>query len=148
MITVIQKSNLEIIESKIFNFETIKNQVAVWKFLNEKIVFTYGCFDVIDGECVDFLSKAADNGHLVVGLYADSSSHSIKSDLLHNQHSRALVLAGLQFVKSVVIFGQDTPLELIQLVEPNFLTSDFENPNKEVVGAEFIKAKGGEILAF
>ena len=148
MITVIQKSKLEIIESKILDFDTIKNQLTVWNFLNEKVVFTYGCFDILDGKHIEYLCKAADLGHLVVGLKSDNSIRRKKGENhpVQDQRSRALVLAGLQFVKSVVIFDQDTPSELIQIVQPDFLAKNSGSSAEEIVGSDIVKAKGGEVV--
>ncbi|MCD4790050.1 MAG: adenylyltransferase/cytidyltransferase family protein, partial [Bacteroidales bacterium] len=66
--------NLEIIKAKIFNKESLKRELAIWRFKNKKIVFTNGCFDILHLGHIDYLSKAKDFGDvLVIGLNTDNS---------------------------------------------------------------------------
>jgi rfaE bifunctional protein nucleotidyltransferase chain/domain len=104
---------LEIVETKIhFNHDTLKTWLAYWRFKEKKIVFTNGCFDLLHQGHVDYLSKAADQGNiLIVGLNTDASVSRIKGSgrPVQDEKSRSLILAALRFVDAVVLFDEDTP---------------------------------------
>src|SRR5690606_33297922 len=100
---------------KILNLERLKELLKVWK-QEGKVVFTNGCFDILHLGHVDYLEKASGMGRrLVVGLNTDSSVKRLKGSErpVNNEYARARVLAALQFVDAVVLFGEDTPARLI-----------------------------------
>src|SRR5687768_15355561 len=121
----------EIITHKIYTSESVRKQLAAWKFLGNKIVFTNGCFDLIHMGHVDYLAKAAGLGNiLIVGINSDASVAKLKgpSRPVNNQQSRLRIMASFLFVSAVILFDEDTPLELIKIIEPDVLVKggDYE----------------------
>ena len=141
---------LEIVETKIhFNHDTLKTWLAYWRFKEKKIVFTNGCFDLLHQGHVDYLSKAADQGNiLIVGLNTDASVSRIKGSgrPVQDEKSRSLILAALRFVDAVVLFDEDTPLELIEFVKPDVLVKGSDYAVEDIVGYDIVKANGGEVI--
>ena len=114
-----------------------------------KLVFTNGCFDIIHPGHVDYLERARSMGAcLVVGLNSDGSVRRLKGALrpVNDQHSRARVLAALACVDFVMIFEEDTPLELIKAVRPDVLVKGADWPEDRIVGAAEVKAAGGRVV--
>jgi rfaE bifunctional protein nucleotidyltransferase chain/domain len=143
-------NNLEIIKSKILNRDRLKNQLAVWRFKDQKIVFTNGCFDLLHLGHIDYLSKAKDHGNvLIVGVNTDASVRRLKGENrpVTDEISRSVIMASLQFVNAVVLFDEDTPYELIKLVQPDVLVKGSDYQPEDIVGYDIVKAKGGEIVA-
>ena len=148
---------LQVVASKMFSKETITEVLAQWKFQNQKIVFTNGCFDILHLGHIDYLAKASDLGHkLIIGLNSDASvKHLGKSTArpLQNQHTRAMILASLHFVNAVIIFDEETPFELIHFLKPSILVkgADYDETitdktnKKYIVGSDVVKANGGEV---
>lgn len=115
-----------------------------------RLVFTNGCFDIIHPGHVDYLERARSMGAcLVVGLNSDASVRRLKGESrpVNDQQSRARVLAALQCVDYVVIFDQDTPLELIRAVRPDVLVKGGDWSVECIVGREIVEAAGGEVLS-
>ena len=105
-----------------FTDHNLANSYIKSTFKNEKVVFTNGCFDIIHAGHVDYLSKAKNLGdRLVIGLNSDSSVKTIKGDSrpINNQTHRAIVLNALKPVDLVIIFNEDTPVELIKIIKPD-----------------------------
>ena len=141
-------SKLEIIESKIISKESLKYQLAIWRFLSKKIVFTNGCFDILHLGHIDYLSKAAEFGDvLIVGLNSDDSVRTIKgiNRPVNDENSRAMILASLCFVSAVILFDEDTPYNLIKFIQPDVLIKGSDYKPEDIVGYDIVKAKGGEI---
>ena len=148
---------LEIINTKIFTSETLIKPLIVWRFFGKKIVFTNGCFDIIHRGHIDYLAKASDMGEaLVVGINSDASvkrQGKGSSRPLQDEHTRAMIIASLHFVSGVIIFDEDTPLELIKAVNPEVLVKgadyDANETNKDskkyIVGSDIVKLNGGEV---
>ena len=142
-------NNLEIIKSKILNRDRLKNQLAVWRFKDQKIVFTNGCFDLLHLGHIDYLSKAKDHGNvLIVGVNTDASVRRLKGENrpVTDETSRSVIMASLQFVNAVVLFDEDTPYELIKLVQPDVLVKGSDYQPEDIVGYDIVKAKSGEIV--
>jgi len=140
---------LEIIHSKILDDAGLNQQLAIWRFLNKKIVFTNGCFDIIHLGHIDYLSKAKDLGDiLLIGLNTDKSVKRLKGNNrpIKNQQERAVLLASLQFVDAVILFNEDTPYNLIKKIEPEILVKGSDYKKEEIVGADIINNTGGEII--
>ncbi|MFI5219043.1 MAG: D-glycero-beta-D-manno-heptose 1-phosphate adenylyltransferase [Bacteroidia bacterium] len=139
--------NKQAIESKIFSTaESFTHQLAIWKFQQKKIVFTNGCFDLLHAGHIDYLSKAADEGDvLIVGLNTDRSVTEIKGPKrpINNGQSRALLLASLSFVNAVVLFEEATPYNLIKTVEPDVLIKGADYKPDEIAGSDLVKSKNG-----
>ena len=140
-------------------FEKIKNKIiegeGFEKWLDEcrkngkKIVFTNGCFDILHRGHVEYLSKAAAFGDvMVVGLNTDASVKRLKgpSRPVNDEFARAFVLAGLEFVSAVVLFDEDTPYNLIKKVQPDFLVKGSDYKPENIVGYDIVTAKGGKVV--
>ena len=119
--------------------------------LAQPVVFTNGVFDILHRGHVTYLEQAAAMGNrLVVGLNSDTSVKRLgkgEDRPLNTQDDRAHVLAGLRCVDAVVIFDQDTPLELIQAVHPDVLVKGGDWTVDKIVGGEYVKKYGGEVLS-
>ncbi|MFI5163970.1 MAG: D-glycero-beta-D-manno-heptose 1-phosphate adenylyltransferase [Bacteroidia bacterium] len=143
-------TNLEIIQKKIFSPEMLLRQIAIWRMKDLKIVFTNGCFDILHHGHVDYLSKAADLGDvLIIGLNSDSSVKKLNkgaSRPIQNENDRALVLSAFQFIEAIIIFEEDTPYELIKAVQPDILVKGGDWKESDIVGADVVKAKGGAVI--
>jgi rfaE bifunctional protein nucleotidyltransferase chain/domain len=142
-------TTLEVTQNKIFNRSVLGNRLAMWRLLNNKIVFTNGCFDILHRGHIEYLSQANDLGTvLIIGLNSDASVKRIKGEgrPVQDESSRALLLASLRFVDAVVLFDEDTPLELIKFVEPDVLVKGGDYTEETIVGADVVKARGGEIV--
>lgn len=141
---------LNLIEKKIIKSKEELNCIlSEWRFHNEKIVFTNGCFDVLHYGHIEYLAKAASIGSkLILGVNTDTSVKKLKGEKrpINSEKARALTLAALVFVDKVVFFEEDTPLELIRQVQPDVLVKGGDYRPEEIVGYEVVKAKGGEIL--
>lgn len=140
-------------------FEKIKNKIlegeGFEKWLDEcrkngkRIVFTNGCFDILHRGHVEYLSKAAAFGDvMVVGLNTDASVKRLKgpSRPVNDEYARAFVLAGLEFVSAVVLFDEDTPYNLIKKVQPDFLVKGSDYKPENIVGYDIVTAKGGKVV--
>lgn len=148
---------LEIARSKIYTLETLLKPMLVARFKQHKIVFTNGCFDILHRGHIDYLAKASDLGNeLYIGLNSDASvKRQKKGDTrpLQDEETRAMILASLHFVQGVIIFEEDTPLNLIEFIQPEILVkgADYDademdkNSKKYIVGSDIVKANGGEV---
>lgn len=148
---------LDIIQSKIFTPLQLVKAVTIQRFKSQKIVFTNGCFDIIHRGHVHYLAKAADLGnYLVVGVNSDASVKRLGKSVtrpLQDEQTRALILASFHFVKAVVIFDEDTPFELIQLIKPDVLVkgADYDANEKDakskkyIVGSDLVRANAGKV---
>lgn len=143
------KKNLnELISQKIISGPDIDRYAYRMGFIGKKVVFTNGCFDILHRGHLEYLQAAADLGDiLIVGLNSDESVKRLKGENrpINNQNDRAFALASLVFVDAVVIFDEDTPLELIQRVKPNVLAKGGDYSIDTIVGADFIKNIGGDV---
>lgn len=113
-----------------------------------KIVFTNGCFDILHAGHVECLAQAKSFGDfLVVGLNSDASVRRLKGDNrpIQSENNRAIVLAGLSSVDAVVIFKQDTPQELIELIAPDVLVKGGEWSGQVIAGYDFVRSYGGQV---
>ncbi|MGM0498094.1 MAG: D-glycero-beta-D-manno-heptose 1-phosphate adenylyltransferase [Bacteroidota bacterium] len=135
--------------SKVVKRENLQSLLTYWRLKDNKIVFTNGCFDLLHKGHIEYLSSAADNGDvLVAGLNSDDSVKRIKGENrpLQDESSRALTLASLKMVTAVVVFDEDTPYNLINEVQPDVLVKGADYKEDEIVGADIVKAGGGEII--
>lgn len=132
-----------------FDLEKI---VAITKELKEKgkkIVFTNGCFDIIHKGHIIYLNAAKELGdYLIVGLNSDESVKRIKGNSrpINSEEDRALILENLKAVDAVVIFNEETPINLIEKINPDFLVKGGDWKENDIVGAEFVKANGGKVV--
>lgn len=134
--------------SKIVDLKTAIYIVQQWKENSQKVVFTNGCFDILHLGHVDYLEKASFLGHkLVVGLNTDASVSRIKGPTrpITDQNSRSRVMASLGFVDLVVLFDQETPLDLIHSLLPNVLVKGDDYTLENIVGSKEVLANGGAV---
>ena len=118
------------------------------KSRGKKIVFTNGCFDILHRGHVELLVKAKGFGDvLVVGLNSDTSVARLKGAgrPLVAEGDRSCVLAALEAVDYVVVFGEDTPLETIRALEPDVLVKGAEYESGTIVGATYVEEHGGRV---
>ena len=141
----------EFIQSKIYKWEDLSRAIAIWKFKDNKIVFTNGCFDILHKGHVSYLSQAADLGDiLVVGLNSDESVKKLNKGVnrpIQDQDSRALILASLHHVNAVIIFDEDAPADLISKVQPDVLVKGGDWKPEQIIGYDSVKARGGEVVS-
>lgn len=134
--------------AKISDLKATKAKVDFWKSEGDKVVFTNGVFDLLHIGHITYMAKAADLGdRLVVGLNADSSVKRIKGESrpINDQANRAALLAALFFVDAVVIFEEDTPINLISTLLPDILVKGSDYTIDTIVGAKEVLANGGEV---
>ena len=144
-----QKTQLELIVEKIIPRDKIEKQTKLWRFLSNRIVFTNGCFDILHRGHIEYLAAAADLGSkLIIGLNSDASVARLKGSgrPVNTFQDRALALAALRFTDAIVEFDEDTPLNLIRMVRPDFLVKGGDYSQSEIVGANDVEANGGEIV--
>ena len=136
------------LERKIIDREKAAKIGSEMREAGEALVFTNGCFDLIHPGHVDLLIKARMKGdRLMVGLNSDESVKRLKgpSRPILDQRSRSLMLAALEVVDWVVIFDEDTPLELITAVKPMMLVKGADYKADDVVGKDVVEAAGGRV---
>jgi rfaE bifunctional protein nucleotidyltransferase chain/domain len=134
--------------NKIRPLAELKTMVSAWQKEGKKVVFTNGVFDLLHIGHVTYLAKAAELGDkLIIGLNTDSSVKRIKGESrpINDQSSRAALLASLFFVDGVVLFDEDTPLNLISYLLPNILVKGADYSIENIVGAKEVIANGGEV---
>lgn len=133
---------------KITDQPSLQAQIKNWQAEGKKVVFTNGVFDLLHIGHLTYLAKAAELGDkLVIGLNADSSVRRIKGPTrpVNDQNSRAALLAALFFVDAIVVFEEDTPLNLIGSLLPDILVKGADYTVENIVGAKEVIANGGEV---
>lgn len=123
------------------------------KDLGHKIVFTNGCFDILHLGHITYLEQAKTKGDiLIVGLNSDASVKRLKGDKrpIKDEQSRASILAALSSVDLVIIFEEDTPIDLISVIAPDVLVKGGDYKKEDIVGADFVESYNGrvEIIPF
>jgi len=136
-------------EKIVFDWSTLDDRLDDWRRHDLRIGFTNGCFDILHPGHIKVLTEArAACDRLVVGLNSDASVARLKGEgrPIQNEQSRAVLLAALEAVDLVVVFAEDTPLELIRHVRPTVLVKGGDYRPDEVVGREVVEAAGGAVL--
>lgn len=131
------------------NKEDLRTTLNQWRFKDETIVFTNGCFDILHRGHVEYLAKAAALGSkLIIGLNTNASVRRLKGENrpINDETARALLLSSLIFTDKIVLFDEDTPLELIRFIQPDILVKGNDYKPEEIVGYDVLKAKGGEVV--
>ena len=126
------------------------------KFISEfkknskkKIGFTNGCFDLLHEGHIEILKKAKEKcDYLIVGLNSDISVKKLKGPArpVKNQEARKTVLESIKYVDEVIIFDEETPLELIKKINPFALIKGADYKEEEIVGGDFVKKNGGKVI--
>ena len=138
------------IKLKIQTPEQLLATLGQWRAAGEKIVFTNGCFDLLHYGHLHYLAQARDLGdRLVVGLNNATSVRRLKgpSRPINDQLTRTHLLAALEVVDAVVVFEEDTPLLLIELVQPDFLVKGGDWQPEQIVGSAGVLANGGQVIS-
>ena len=136
------------IPGKIFNLNGLTHQLNRWRLHNKKIVFTNGVFDILHEGHIASLSEAASFGHvLIVAVNSDASVKRLKGEdrPVNHENSRALLLASLVMTDAVILFDEDTPLDLITAILPDVLVKGGDYTIDQIVGAKEVIANGGEV---
>ena len=137
---------------KPFGLMTLPEAISIRKRAREagsRVVFTNGCFDILHRGHVSLLRQAASLGDcLIVGLNSDESVTRLKGEgrPVASQEDRAEILASLRWVDGVVVFEEDTPLELITSLRPDILVKGGDYTVENVVGREVVEREGGEVV--
>lgn len=137
------------IHKKIYTLPQMVFQIACWRVLGKKVAFTNGCFDILHEGHIFSLSQAANEADfLIVGVNSDASTKRLKGfeRPINNEQSRSLILASLAIVDAVIIFEEDTPLQLITHLLPDVLVKGGDYTIEQIVGAEEVKNNGGRVV--
>lgn len=141
-----KKSNT--FRERILRFDEMQQELVRLRLKSKTIAFTNGVFDILHEGHLSVLSKAASFADvLIVGINSDVSVRKIKGDdrPINNQNSRALILASLIMVDNVVIFDEETPAALINLIKPDVLIKGGDYTLDTIVGASEVLASGGKV---
>ena len=132
---------------KIVKYEEAENIIKKIRG-NKKVVFTNGCFDILHIGHARYLKEAKDcGGILVVGLNSDESVKKLKGNSrpIISENDRAEMLSHLESVDFIIIFNEETPLNLIQKVKPDVLVKGGDWKIDQIVGSEIVLKNGGEV---
>jgi D-beta-D-heptose 7-phosphate kinase/D-beta-D-heptose 1-phosphate adenosyltransferase len=141
--------NTKAISAKIYTLNELLHKLAQIRLLGKTVSFTNGCFDILHRGHIASLSEAASEADfLIVGVNADSSTKKLKGPNrpVTDEQSRALILASLVIVDAVIIFEEDTPLELINAIKPDVLVKGGDYTLEQIVGAKEVIANGGKVI--
>lgn len=120
-----------------------------WRFKGETLVFTNGVFDLLhEGHLYSLTQAATEGNRLLVAINSDESVRRLKGPTrpVQSQTTRAQILAALVFVDAVVVFDEDTPAALIELIEPDVLVKGGDYRPAQIAGAESVLKRGGRIV--
>ena len=141
--------NTAAITRKIFSLDALKAQVAAWRATGASIAFTNGVFDLLhQGHIFSISQAAAEAQYLIVAVNSDASVKRLKGPgrPVHQQDTRALILASLLMVDAVIIFEEDTPLQLITTLLPDVLVKGGDYTVDQIAGAKEVIAHGGRVV--
>lgn len=133
---------------KVCDMKHLLQKVDAWRKNKQKIVFTNGCFDLLHAGHVTYLEAAKKRGDkLILGLNTDRSVNALKGPTrpVVNENDRARVLAALESVDAVILFDEDTPLNLIHSIRPDVIAKGSDYTADQVVGGKEVESWGGEI---
>jgi D-beta-D-heptose 7-phosphate kinase/D-beta-D-heptose 1-phosphate adenosyltransferase len=133
---------------KICDLAQLADLVSRWKEHHQKIVFTNGCFDLLHAGHVTYLEAAKKTGDkLILGLNTDRSVSTLKgpSRPVVHEGDRARVLAALASVDAVILFDEDTPLQLIAMIRPDVIVKGDDYTEEQVIGGKEVKSWGGSV---
>jgi rfaE bifunctional protein nucleotidyltransferase chain/domain len=141
--------NVESVHRKIFTLTELVHKLAQVRMPGKTVSFTNGCFDILhQGHIASLSQAAAEADFLVVGVNSDSSTKKLKGENrpINDEQARALMLASLLIVDAVVIFSEDTPLELIKAIQPDVLVKGGDYTIEEIVGSKEVTEYGGKVV--
>lgn len=135
--------------SKIWSNDQLSKKILEIKSLGKTIVFTNGCFDIIHAGHVKYLAETSELADfMIVAINSDDSVRRMEKSParpLQNEFSRSLVMASFSFVDAVIIFNEDTPKEVIEIITPNVLVKGGDYTIDNIVGANWVIQNGGEV---
>ena len=132
----------------LYKIGKLKERVTSLQEANNKVVFTNGCFDILHPGHIQYLKQSKDLGDfLIVGLNSDSSVKKLKgtSRPINKEQVRSQNLIKLDYVDAVIIFNEDTPIQLIKSLKPNILTKGGDYKESDIVGSKFVEKNGGQV---
>jgi D-beta-D-heptose 7-phosphate kinase/D-beta-D-heptose 1-phosphate adenosyltransferase len=141
--------NITAIQLKIFTPDQAKHFVAAARATGKKIALTNGCFDILHEGHIYSLSEAAKEADLlIVGVNSDASVRKLKGENrpINSEQTRALVIASLLIVDAVVIFEEETPVELIRVTQPDIYVKGGDYTIDQLAGADIILGYGGKVI--
>lgn len=139
-------SNNKNFSQKVYTQHTIVGQLEVWA--DDKIVFTNGCFDILHLGHIDYLNKASQLGDkLIVGVNSDRSVKQLKGNNrpIQDEKARLQTIAALQSVDAVILFQEETPLALVELILPDVLVKGADYALENISGAKEVLGRGGQV---
>ncbi len=137
------------IQQKIYSREKLLQQAIIWRMLGKKIVFTNGVFDILHKGHIASLTEAASYGDvLIVAVNTDHSVKKLKGPTrpVNDENARALLLASLLQTDAILLFEEDTPLELIKQLLPDVLVKGGDYTIEQIAGAKEVLAAGGKVI--
>lgn len=137
------------IPDKIHSLQSLQQQVKRWQLTGKKVVFTNGVFDILHEGHISSLNEAASHGDfLVVAVNGDASVKRLKGNSrpVNNENARALLLASLLVTDAIVIFHEDTPLEVIKSILPDVMVKGGDYKIEEIAGAKEVLENGGQVV--
>lgn len=137
------------IQRKVYDLSGLQHQVRRWRLLGKTVSFTNGVFDILHRGHIASLSQAAQEAdYLIVGVNSDASVKRLKGEQrpVNDEQARALLLASMLIVDAVVLFEEDTPLELINGILPDVLVKGGDYTLDNIVGAKEVIAAGGRVV--
>ena len=138
------------LSEKFHTKESLKILLNQWNAENKEVVFTNGCFDILHRGHVEYLCHARDLGDkLILGLNTDASVKRLGKSPerpINSQETRATILAALECIDAIILFDEDTPLELINFVQPDVLVKGSDYKAEDIVGYDIVTAKGGKVM--
>lgn len=138
----------ELTSEKIFQLPELAELMTKWRGAGEQVVFSNGCFDILHLGHIDYLEKARRLGSkLVVGINSDASVKRLKGTErpVQPEEARCRLMAAMAFVDAVVVFEEDTPLQLIKTLRPDILVKGNDYAISQIIGADFVVENGGEV---
>jgi D-beta-D-heptose 7-phosphate kinase/D-beta-D-heptose 1-phosphate adenosyltransferase len=148
LLNALHTDGLASTERKVRELEEAKLQTAAWRAQGLRVGFANGCFDLIHPGHVYLLNQArAGCDRLIVALNTDASVRRLKGPTrpVQNEDARAIVMASLSPVDMVVLFDENTPLELIRALRPDVLIKGADYTVEQVVGADLVLGWGGQV---
>lgn len=139
----------DIISTRIVSLPEAQKRIIQWRITGQTVAFTNGVFDILHRGHIFSLSQAAvEADYLIVGVNSDASTKRLKGNSrpVNDEQSRALVLASLLMVDMVVIFEEDTPLNLITTLRPDVIVKGGDYTLEQIVGSKEVMEYGGRVV--
>ena len=141
--------SVDAISKKIFSLQDLQKQIASWRVTNKTIAFTNGCFDILhEGHIFSLTEAAKEADFLIIGINSDASVKKLKGPErpINQEKSRSLLLSNLAIVDAVIVFNEDTPLQLIKSLLPDVIVKGGDYIVEQIVGSKEVIANGGRVV--